>query len=434
MVFAAAWHETLGTARSSTLTALLSPHHSEMSVSFSSPVPSRADRLAKVARALKKRTNQIEWESRVDFFGGWFRKGPQQGSLRRLRAHAEAALHQRGLAVLQAADDATWETALARDLLYQVLKRQVAWLHAVSDHVKKHFSFTEGFRRRSADDAQRIAGVKAAFADDMQLASTISGLHVLLRANAAPSRHADEPSAVDLAFEMFLVASHFYKSDVGQRVEKTALAALKDVCGHLIPRSAFDALHHDVCSHLAHEHAVPAAHPTLLAVVRRMLCCRLAASYYAPVAAKLMLEQTLYDRSVDKVLRLSLAEIGLIDVGVPHDDIVLTRSIAAIEGLAVLMPDGMLQGYMHTIGVLHDEVGSAMGVASSLCLSADIVLPILVAILAHAHTPLLHLQLHAMEAIGLKDTSIGGESAYYVALLQAAAAAVVAHARNEPAE
>ncbi|EQC34550.1 hypothetical protein SDRG_07877 [Saprolegnia diclina VS20] len=417
-------------ARSSTLSALLSPHRSEMSVSFSSPTESRADRVAKETKALKKRTHQIEWDARTDFLNGtWLRKSATTTSLRRLRAHAEAALHKRGLAILDAANDANWEGALAKDILYQVLSRQIAWLQAISAHVKKHGG-TTSLRRRSADDAfaRRSDDVKAAFQDDTYLTAHVSSLPLLLQATTIPCH--DDPSNFDFAFEMVLVASQFYKTDIGQRLERTAISAFKDISTYVVPRATFAALHHDICAHLAAEHGVSAVDQTLRRLVRRLLCGRLAAAYYAPVVTTLARDQRQFDASVESVRQLSLTDVGLIDVGVPHDEISLSRTIDAIEELPVLLPDGMLQTLMAAIATLHDEVGDALGVTSSLCLSADIVLPILVSILSHAQLPLLYMQLHAMEAMGLSDASVGGETSYYVALLQAAAAAVIQHASS----
>ncbi|KDO34246.1 hypothetical protein SPRG_22074 [Saprolegnia parasitica CBS 223.65] len=418
--------------RSSTLSALLSPHRSEMSASFSSPTESRADRVAKEAKALKKRTHQIEWDARTDFLSGtWLRKSATTTSLRRLRAHAEAALHKRGLAILDAANDANWEAALATDILYQVLSRQVAWLQAIAAHVKKHAG-TTSLRRRSADDAfaRRSDDVKAAFQDDTYLAAHVSSLSLLLQATATPFHASDDPSNFDFAFEMVLVTSQFYKTEVGLRLERTAIAAFKDICHHVVPRATFTALHREICAHLATEHGVSAVDHTLRRLVRRLLCGRLGAAFYAPAVTTLAQDQRQFDASVESVRQLSLTDVGLIDVGVAHDEISLCRTIDAIEELPVLLPDDMLQTLMTAIATLHDEVGDALGVTSSLCLSADIVLPILVSVLSNAQLPLLYMQLHAMEAMGLEDASVGGETSYYVALLQAAAAAVVQHAAS----
>ncbi|OQS04487.1 hypothetical protein THRCLA_20869 [Thraustotheca clavata] len=384
----------------------------------------RHGRIEMETRALKKKSSQLDWESKTEFIGSWFRKSPAYGNFRRLRAHIQIAMHKRCVAVLNDAMDSNWHCTLKRDVLYQVLTKQLAWFDAVDEYAKKNNSSMDEFRRRSADDALESIQTNTAFCDDTRATAPLKTLEDVLKLNHENELQWDTPSAMDLAFEIFLATNYFFKCEIGDKMEKKAIAMLKDIEQNSVDVQALMTLEKDICQYLSNEHAVPATNPMLILAVRRVIASRFAPAYYIQESRKIAMDQQRYNNSMVQDHCLQLAQNGLLDAGVDHRLITLTKSIIAMQSMPILIPSTILDSFMYTISIIHKEVGLALGV-DSLSLSADVIMPILIAILAYVELPLLQAQLYALESIALKDASVGGEAAYYVALLHSAAAAVV---------
>ncbi|KAF0684407.1 Aste57867_23642 [Aphanomyces stellatus] len=415
--------------------ALKSPPPSvASSIALSPAAVEIADRLALERKALKKLAAQIDWDAKTSSAAFWspLKQRPAH-ALARIKARVDAALHERTIVVLaNVAIPATWRDTLRRDVRYRTLAYQAKWLVTILAAAKAHASTASAFRRRSADDSgaspPRPPSAWASFHDDM-VKSSSSGRHnhttdPTLRWHALLARPSIDalptsdslPSPLYLAFELFLLDTQFDKTELGHRLRNVCCAAyIKS-----LPPPSMATLVRQLTDHLGSEHGpIPPSHATTLrCLVRQMLHVRLAAAYLPPsTAADMAAAAARFDRRKPEMhvqARQDLAEAG------HHQEVALVRSKAALEAMPTFVPDAVLRGYMAAVHALHAEAGEALGVAPT-SLSADVILPLLVAVLSQATLPHLHLQAMALEAAATAD---GGEAAYYVALLQAAMTAV----------
>ncbi|KAF0687315.1 Aste57867_20925 [Aphanomyces stellatus] len=372
------------------------------------------DRLALEVASYKQRLADIEWDAKSSGVHGFFRrKQPLQGrSLGRIKLHVQAAMHKRAAEVLQVQTDASasWKHHLRHDAIYRTLFFQLQWIRTVLDKAAP----TNSPRRQSADEclaAPEPTRPRRFSLDEFN--NDTPSLAQLLEEDLATS---DCPSDAYLAFEHFLSLNRFEQTDLGVAFEKHCCASLLALNDPAAPSTSFSALVTQLASTLADEHDVSPTNPHLLAHVRQMIFCRMGAVFVAPVAS------TLPSWSGTQARAMALDQLR--DAGLAASS--LRATIAAFEEMPFFMPDHMVRSLLQAIALLHVEVGIALKCDSN-ALSADVLLPALVAVITHSKVPFLHAQVFCMESLALNNGNDGGEAAYYVALLQSALAAAVIH-------
>ncbi|KAH9084400.1 hypothetical protein LEN26_020833 [Aphanomyces euteiches] len=373
-----------------------------------------AERLANARKTLKKVKAQIDWEDKAKH-AFWKRQRAPFSAIASIKLHVEAALHERVINVLSNAAPLTWRVILRRDAIYRTLAYQSKWLANILAHAKKQRGTTVAFRRRSADDTTPLPQPRSrAFLDDTLVSSACSHdnrWNELLQCTPAEALSASDalPSVLYLAFELFLVDSHFDKTDMGRRLHRFCCEAISGSTTAALP--SVESLVAQLCDHLAAEFGGKASNPTLQTLVRQMLHVRLAAAYVRPSVADLAAAASRLQNSKAKMRQVAFE--GLTEAGYNQPDMCLERSVAAMEAMPTFMPHAIAAAYMKAVASIHEEVGDALGLASSR-LSADVILPVLVAIVSRATLPHLALQAHWLESVA------EGELAYYVALLLSA--------------
>ncbi|RHY30967.1 hypothetical protein DYB32_003876 [Aphanomyces invadans] len=388
-------------------------------------VTSVADRIALEVAGYKQRVADIEWDAKnyanLNLSNLLRKKQSCRFSLARVKLHVETALHKRAIEVLKSTDETStrWKDRLRRDLIYRTLFSQAKWLRAVLSHVKA--IPTSQMRRESADEVLQTAVApdqklrRLSLDECNQQALHFSSLTHLLSSTPPTATPTDEPCKSYLAFELFLTASLFHKTDLGMAFESHCCSSLAS----LSSTTSFHTLVGQVSRALADEHDVPLSQEqTLRRLVRQMVYARLGAAFITPMAASLELDQVAWKSTVTARAR-SRALKHLPEVGLPASSGWFTRSITALEAMPTFMPDRIVDGFMKVMTTLHEDVAGTLGQPAA-SMSADVILPVLVALVLHCDLPCLHLQTYAMETLALTNGCDGGEAAYYVALLQAA--------------
>ncbi|CAK4661164.1 hypothetical protein LEN26_015043 [Aphanomyces euteiches] len=366
------------------------------------------DRIALEVAAYKQSLADIEWESKSGMTT-FLRRKPS-GSLGRIKLHVEAAMHKRAVEVLKAhTNDTAWKDRLRRDTIYRTLYSQRKWLHAILTHAKTVPN--SSLRRQSADDIISPASpLRRMSLDECSGEPSLLSYYLVRDTDVSD----DMPSDAYLAFESFLLTSHFDKAAIGVGFEKHCCDSLLT----LSSTTTFQSLVTQVAQALSDEHDVSATNPELLCFVRQMVYSRVGAVFIAPVAAKLERDQVTLAQYTGQATALE----HLVEVGLPSSTMALRRTMHAFEEMAFFMPDHIVHDLLTAVAILHDEVSATLA-CDSTSLSADVILPVLVVVVTHAKLSFLHSQVFAMEALALDNGQTGGEAAYYVALLQAAIAA-----------
>lgn len=96
-----------------------------------------------------------------------------------------------------------------------------------------------------------------------------------------------------------------------------------------------------------------------------------------------------------------------------------SKSIQAFNAIPHLVPSCVLATFLNAVRVLYRETNQALGVPSA-CISADVLLPLMVFVLSRCELPHLHSQVYLMEEFAIEESQEGSEAAYYLACLQAA--------------
>lgn len=99
--------------------------------------------------------------------------------------------------------------------------------------------------------------------------------------------------------------------------------------------------------------------------------------------------------------------------------ILFEKSIQAFNAIPNLVPSCVLAAFLNAVRVLYRETTQSLGVPSA-CISADVLLPLMVFVLSRCELPHLHSQVYLMEEFAIEESQEGSEAAYYLACLQAA--------------
>ncbi|KAF4321667.1 hypothetical protein BBO99_00001171 [Phytophthora kernoviae] len=244
----------------------------------------------------------------------------------------------------------------------------------------------------------------------------------------------DEPTAVLVKFEKLLSRQKLLKPDLKKALDRLCLNTMRSftrASSQSGPKSIFDdreardvmqSLVQEVVDAIATEAKLEKSQlPVLKVFVEHMVFSRLACACYRSTAADLDELNASWREQAPKMRGLSLEEVGL-SVPIPEDSNQLemfSDSIAAFNQLPHLVPASVLTAFMRAICTLYREAKDGLGLDSS-CISADVLLPLLVFVLSHCELPHLHSQVYLMEQYAIDESQDGSEAAYYLACLQAA--------------
>lgn len=187
--------------------------------------------------------------------------------------------------------------------------------------------------------------------------------------------------------------------------------------------------------------------PILRAFVEQMVFSRLACACYRSLSTELDELNTAWREQVAKVRSLGLHEVGLpfelpassksgagptvvdgelsaVVAGMSlkpaaSDAALFAKSIQAFNCIPHLVPSCVLAAFLNAVRVMYRETSQALGVSAS-CMSADVLLPLLVFVLSRCDLPHLHSQVYLMEEYAIEESQEGSEAAYYLACLKAA--------------
>ncbi|TDH67546.1 hypothetical protein CCR75_006922 [Bremia lactucae] len=244
----------------------------------------------------------------------------------------------------------------------------------------------------------------------------------------------DEPSRALARFEKLLSRQKLLKPELKKALDKLCLDTMRSFTrspSQPGPKTVFDesesrdvmqSLLQEIVKAVAAEAKLDQTHlPALRLFVEHMVFCRLACACYRGTAADLDDLNASWREHAAKTRELSIEEIG-VPVKIPeeakHQEI-FKDSIAAFNMIPHLVPSSVLSSLMRAVCTLYSEAKIALGLDSS-CISADVLLPLLVYVLSRCELPHLHSQVYLMEQYAIDESQEGSEAAYYLACLQAA--------------
>ncbi|TYZ67470.1 hypothetical protein PybrP1_010292 [[Pythium] brassicae (nom. inval.)] len=164
--------------------------------------------------------------------------------------------------------------------------------------------------------------------------------------------------------------------------------------------------------------------PVLRAFVEQMVFSRLACACYRSLSTELDELNAAWREQVAKARALGLHEVGL-PVELPAEGAaeggaaLFAKTTQAFNNLPHLVPSCVLAAFLNAVRVLYREANLALGVSAS-CMSADVLLPLLVFVLSRCDLPHLHSQVYLVEEYAIEESQEGSEAAYYLACLKAA--------------
>ncbi|EGZ16209.1 hypothetical protein PHYSODRAFT_510156 [Phytophthora sojae] len=297
------------------------------------------------------------------------------------------------------------DRALAEDWLRQVLQLQSKYLGKLIE----------------------LHGQKALEPNGLTLPQLLAKSHCVVSA-------ADEPSPALVKFEKLLSRQKLLKPELKKALDKLCLDTMRfftRVSSQPGPKTPFDdreprdvmqSLIQEIENAVANEaHLEAKLRPALRMFVEHMVFSRLACACYRGTAADLDELNASWREQAAKMRELTLEEVGL-PVEIPDEakqQEIFSESIAAFNKMPHLVPSSVLAAFMRAVCTLYREAKDGLGLDSS-CISADVLLPLLVYILSRCDLPHLHSQVYLMEQYAIEESQDGSEAAYYLACLQAA--------------
>ncbi|ETO68519.1 hypothetical protein F444_14647 [Phytophthora nicotianae P1976] len=258
----------------------------------------------------------------------------------------------------------------------------------------------------------------------------------------------DEPTLALVRFEKLLSRQKLLKPELKKALDKLCLDTMrsftrassqpgpKTVFDDREPRDVMQSLVQEIVSAVAAEAKLDKAQlPALRVFVEHMVFSRLACACYRGTAADLDELNASWREHAAKMRELSLEEVG-VPVQIPQEakqQEIFTESIAAFNQLPHLVPSSVLSSFMRAVCTLYREAKDGLGLDSS-CISADVLLPLLVYVLSRCELPHLHSQVYLMEQYAIDESQDGSEAAYYLACLQAAMGYIMGNCTADEAE
>ncbi|CAH0520810.1 unnamed protein product [Peronospora belbahrii] len=297
------------------------------------------------------------------------------------------------------------DRALAEDWLRQVLQLQASYLGKLVElHSQKNMLST-----------------------GLTLEQLLAGVDSVITAK-------DEPTLALVRFEKLLCRQKLLKPELKKALDKLCLDTMrsftrassqpgtKTIFDNRESRDVMQSLVQEIVNSVAMEANMDTAQmPALHVFVEHMVFSRLACACYRSTAADLDELNSLWRDQAAKTRELSLEEVGLpveIPVNAQQHEI-FSKSIAAFNEIPHLVPSSVLASFMRAVCTLYCEAKEGFGLESS-CISADVLLPMLVYVLSRCELPHLHSQVYLMEQYAIDESQSGSEAAYYLACLQAA--------------
>lgn len=259
-------------------------------------------------------------------------------------------------------------------------------------------------------------------------------LQQLLEQAVTGTTSKDEPTPTLVRFEKLLTRQKLLKPELKKALDRLCLDTMRSftrASSQPGPKTVFDereardvmhSLVEEIVSAVTAEAKLEHIHlPALRVNVEHMVFCRLACACYRGTDADLDELNALWREQTAKMREMSLEEIG-IPVEIPEEakhQEMFNESIAAFNKIPYLVPSSVLSSMMRAVCTLYREANKGLGLDSS-CISADVLLPLLVYVLSRCELPHLHSQVYLMEQYAIDETQDGSEAAYYLACLQAA--------------
>jgi len=258
----------------------------------------------------------------------------------------------------------------------------------------------------------------------------------------------DEPTPALVRFEKLLSRQKLLKPELKKALDQLCLDTMrsftrassqpgpKTVFDDREPRDVMQSLVQEIVGAVAKEAAVAKDQlPALRVFVEHMVFSRLACAVYRGTAADLDELNASWREQALKMRELGLDQVGLpVDVPVEaKQQEIFGGSIAAFNKMPHLVPASVLASFMRAVCTLYREAKEGLGLDSS-CISADVLLPLLVYVLSRCELPHLHSQVYLMEQYAIDESQGGSEAAYYLACLQAAMGYIMGNGACEDAE
>ncbi|GMF64996.1 unnamed protein product [Phytophthora lilii] len=311
------------------------------------------------------------------------------------------------------------DRALAEDWLRQVLQLQAAYLAKLME----------------------LHGQKSLQPSGLTLQQLLMQVDSLVAAR-------DEPAPALVRFEKLLSRQKLLKPELKKALDKLCLDTMrsftrassqpgpKTVFDDREPRDVMQSLVQEIENAVATEAKLDQAQrPALRVFVEHMIFCRLACACYRGTAADLDELNASWREQAAKMRELSLEQVGL-PVDIPEEakqQEIFSESIKAFNKMPHLVPSSVLASFMRAVCTLYREAKEGLGLDSG-CISADVLLPLLVYVLSRCDLPHLHSQVYLMEQYAIDESQDGSEAAYYLACLQAAMGYIMGNGAVEDAE
>ncbi|CAI5729857.1 unnamed protein product [Hyaloperonospora brassicae] len=259
----------------------------------------------------------------------------------------------------------------------------------------------------------------------------------------------DEPTPALVRFEKLLSRQKLLKPELKKALDKLCLTTMRSFTrgsSQSGPETIFDdreardvmhSLVQEIVSAVAVEaKLVKTLLPALRVFVEHMVFSRLACACYRGTAADLDELNSSWREQTAKMRKPSLKEVGLpveILVEEAQEEEIFSKSIATFNQIPHLVPSSVLVSFMRAVCTLYHEAKEGLGLDSG-CISADVLLPLLVYVLSRCELPHLHSQVYLMEQYAIDETQDGSEAAYYLACLQAAMGYIVGNGVTDDVE
>lgn len=177
---------------------------------------------------------------------------------------------------------------------------------------------------------------------------------------------------------------------------------------------------------------------TLGSFIEQLVFSRLAGACYQSLSVELDEKNSLWREQIARARELQLQDVGL-PVEIPEQHAAdatpaFARSIEAFNHIPHLIPSCVMAAFLSAVRVLYEETNALIGLQCP-CISADVLLPLLVFVLSRTDLPHLYSQVFLMEHYAIDESQEGSEAAYYLACLQAAMGYIVSEIDHKtPAE
>ncbi|DBA00132.1 TPA: hypothetical protein N0F65_000455, partial [Lagenidium giganteum] len=442
---------------------------------------SRIERVGVEVAAQKSKMHVRKRDRVRSFFSSTKR---EQVELRRIQLEAQVAAHHRSLTILNdlktlrtarhsmssidtAIGDQNNQTllesiadadmALSEDIMHHVLALQAKWLHELASmHGHKA---TEGPRHRRRLSASASSAVMLQFLDEFLQKDGSQRVPCTL----------DVPTQPLVRFEKLVQRYRLLKPQLKKALIRVCVDTMASISKRrdveesqfasvFQNRDASDVMRslvREVTDAIAEEALVPETHRCILrAFAEQMVFGRLAAACYQPEALDLDERNAMWREQVVKARALGLHEVGL-PAGVISPELLeavqtslvkskdgavsgylstsqwFIKSIDAFSKIPYLVPSCVMAAFLHAIRVLYAEANEVLQIPNG-CVSADVLLPLLIYVLSRSNLPHMHAQIYSMETFAIDACKDGSEAAYYVACLQAAVGYIMSDASVEP--